>query len=153
MQEVPVEVPGLAIVPIGKRQGTEINIIVLSIRAVEDDWTDDTLAILDAVVAVVPVSGLVPCFLALHQPQRLPAGTMLGGAVFISLGGTRSNGALGHTIGAILRGRAELADTVPVNAGTVIRDIVVHNDPHFVSPFYEIVSGGLVGKYGCTYWL
>src|SRR2546430_17471340 len=64
----------------------------------------------------------------------VPRSAVLSCLERVCLGVSGCQWAFGETVGAVLRVCVELADTVPVNAGTVVGQRVLDGDPDHVTP-------------------
>ena len=95
---------------------SQIHIVVSSRGSMDDDWASNAITVLGVEMAVVP-AGTVGCCLPLIDP-----------------GVTWCKCALSHTWNTIVRVRANLADTVPMDGGTVALHLVVNRDLDRVTP-------------------
>lgn len=107
---------GRLMVPIGQHDGTKIDVVVGGLGAVDDNRTNDTIGVLHAVVGVVPGE------------------TMLSGSPAVGERISRSNGALGERGGTISEHGSELTNTVPVDTGAVVLQLIGHLDDDLVTP-------------------
>lgn len=138
------------VVPVGQRQGTEVDVIVgrrrtciglvkvLTMRSsagrtIDDDGANDTVAVLAREMRVVP------------------GRSVLSGTEDVGLGLAGCKRAFGHTGSAVEDRSAELTDTVPVDVGTVVCQGVLDSDLNGITP--ENVSIGQRGvEWSLTSW-
>lgn len=82
----------------------------------DDDWTTDTIAILDEVVGVIPRRTILSCL------PRVGAGLTWG------------KSALCHTRNTVVGIGAQLTDTVPMDGSTVVTHVVGNINDNVVTP-------------------
>jgi len=115
-EDLSIGISGGHVEPVVDGHWAQVNVPVVGCRTVDDQRTSDTVTVLSRVVRVVP------------------SGTELSGLEVVCLGLTRGKRALGDTVDTILDGAAQLAETVPVDGGTVGLHVVVDSDLKVVSP-------------------
>lgn len=110
------EFKGLGVAPVIEEHHAEIDIVVSSGRAVQDQAAESTLCVLQGEVAVVP------------------GRAVLGDSEVVGLGGTRGDGALSDTWHTIVLTAVELSQTVPVDGSAVGQEVVGDVDFKIVTP-------------------
>lgn len=106
-----------SVIPIGDWEGAEIDVVVRCGRTIDDDGTDYTVRVLVGIVT------MKPCRAELCAQKGVCA----------SLSWRKRT--LGYTIGAVHLVRVPLSYAVPVDAGAVGGEAVLHPDLQGVTPF------------------
>lgn len=102
--------------PIRERHGAKVDVIVRSRGAIDDDWSNQSVAVLDRIMRMIPRSAVLRCL------ELVGSGLAWGERAFSETGGTV------HFV------RTQLSKTVPVDTRPVVFDVVGDGDFNIVTP-------------------
>lgn len=109
--------PNRIVIPVVECYATQINIIIGSGRAVDNDCAKDSIGILGRVMTMIP-EGAVLCSLECIQP-----------------GLTRSERTFSHTTCAVHGVCVQLTEPMPMDTCAIVFQLIHNSDPKRVAPF------------------